>query len=348
MSVLEAIFSGLKILLAAVSVLTIYKTVYKAIGFFARARKFSAAKKQHSYAIVICARNEEKVIGNLLDSIAAQRYPSEKVKVFVIADNCTDRTAQICRERGAIVYERTDPKRARKGWALQFGFAQIRRDYGTDCADGFLLFDADNLLHPDFLARINEAFDTGEYDVVCGYRNTKNFASNFISAAYGIHFYRSSMAYHRPRQRLHTSTHLAGTGFVIRAEWLKDGWNWVCLTEDTQFTYEVISRGGKIGYCEAAGQDAGRLGQAQAAGQDGRDRSKSRAARAGTGKNSAAGRCRKGRFCVKKKSPAISRGKREIAGLFLKRSRSMRAAGQACSAARALTILSASAAGTSS
>ena len=252
MSVLEAIFSGLKILLAAVSVLTIYKTVYKAIGFFARARKFSAAKKQHSYAIVICARNEEKVIGNLLDSIAAQRYPSEKVKVFVIADNCTDRTAQICRERGAIVYERTDPKRARKGWALQFGFAQIRRDYGTDCADGFLLFDADNLLHPDFLARINEAFDTGEYDVVCGYRNTKNFASNFISAAYGIHFYRSSMAYHRPRQRLHTSTHLAGTGFVIRAEWLKDGWNWVCLTEDTQFTYEVISRGGKIGYCEAA------------------------------------------------------------------------------------------------
>ena len=85
MSVLEAIFSGLKILLAAVSVLTIYKTVYKAIGFFARARKFSAAKKQHSYAIVICARNEEKVIGNLLDSIAAQRYPSEKVKITPFA-----------------------------------------------------------------------------------------------------------------------------------------------------------------------------------------------------------------------------------------------------------------------
>ena len=202
--------------------------------------------------MVICARNEEKVIGNLLDSIAAQRYPKDKLHVFVIADNCTDATAAIAREKGATVYERHDPEHARKGWALGFGFDKIREEFGIDFVDGYMIFDADNLLHPDFVKEMNKAFDEGKLDVITGYRNTKNFDTNGISAAYGIHFYRSSLNWHRARQIFHTSTHLAGTGYVIRSKWLEDGWKWFCLTEDTQFTYEVVSRGGKIGYCEAA------------------------------------------------------------------------------------------------
>ena len=188
----------------------------------------------------------------MLDSIAAQRYPKDKLHVFVIADNCTDSTAAIAREKGATVYERHDPAHARKGWALEFGFDKIREEFGIDCVEGYMIFDADNLLHPDFVKEMNKAFDEGKLDVITGYRNTKNFDTNGISAAYGIHFYRSSLNWHRARQIFHTSTHLAGTGYVIRSKWLEGGWKWFCLTEDTQFTYEVISRGGRIGYCEAA------------------------------------------------------------------------------------------------
>ena len=68
------------------SVMLAYKVVYRIIGLFFT-RKFKPAEKQHKYAVVIAARNEEKVIGNLLDSIVKQDYPKELVTVFVVADN---------------------------------------------------------------------------------------------------------------------------------------------------------------------------------------------------------------------------------------------------------------------
>jgi glycosyltransferase involved in cell wall biosynthesis len=105
-----------------------YLTVYFIIGLFFT-RKFKPAKNNHKYGICIAARNEEKVIGNLLDSIHKQDYPSELLTVFVVADNCTDKTAEIARSKGAIVYERFDDKHKTKGYALEFLFDRIEEDY---------------------------------------------------------------------------------------------------------------------------------------------------------------------------------------------------------------------------
>ena len=95
----------LKMIYAAIgtvfSVMLAYKTVYRIIGLFFT-RKFKPAKKQHKYAVVIAARNEENVIGNLLDSIAKQDYPKELITTFVVADNCTDKTAKVARNHGAV------------------------------------------------------------------------------------------------------------------------------------------------------------------------------------------------------------------------------------------------------
>src|SRR5574344_953602 len=82
------------------SIMLIYKTAYWIIGFFFT-RKFKPAKKKHKYGILIAARNEEKVIGNLLDSINKQDYPKKLITIFVVADNCTDATATIARKHGA-------------------------------------------------------------------------------------------------------------------------------------------------------------------------------------------------------------------------------------------------------
>ena len=84
------------------------------IGFFRKEKTFSDTEKKHKYAVVICARNEEKVIGNLLDSIAAQDYPQEQLHVFVIADNCNDGTAAIARERAPPYTNGTTPKKHAK------------------------------------------------------------------------------------------------------------------------------------------------------------------------------------------------------------------------------------------
>ena len=234
-------------------ILVFYKLVYRYIGFLVKAKKFKSAPQTKKYGIVIAARNEELVIGNLVNSLHNQTYPRENFRVFVVADNCdeNDRTAEIARECGATVYERHCPEKARKGWALEYLFENIEKDFGIQSFDGYLFFDADNVVSRDYLERMNEAFATG-VDGVIGYRNSKNFDQNWISCHYSIHFMRSSMTLHRPRSRMNLCTHIAGTGYLLSSEMLKDGWHYSSLTEDTQATMDFAVQGKRIEYCEAA------------------------------------------------------------------------------------------------
>ena len=56
------------------------------------------AKKNHRYAVIVAARNENAVIGDLIHSIRVQNYPQELIDIFVVADNCTDNTAAVAQE----------------------------------------------------------------------------------------------------------------------------------------------------------------------------------------------------------------------------------------------------------
>ena len=154
-----------------ISDLYMFKNVYKYTGIFFT-RKFKKAKNYHKYAILVAARNEEAVIGNLVDSIRKQDYPAELVDIFVVADNCTDNTAEAARQYGAVCYERNDPTKRTKGYALQFLVENIRKDYGIESYEGYFIFDADNLLKHDYISHMNDSFDAGE-KIITSYRNTK-------------------------------------------------------------------------------------------------------------------------------------------------------------------------------
>lgn len=250
MEVIDIVCSAL---IGVFGILTLHRLVYTILGVFCDAKRYPETKENKKYALVIAARDEEAVIGNLIDSIRAQDYPADKLTVFVVADNCSDKTAAISRQKGAVVYERfeSDPQKKRKGFAMQFLFEQIKADAGIDSFDGYFVFDADNLLAPDFVTRMNEAFCTG-VKAVTSYRNTKNFETNVISAAYGVHYYHISMATHRPRSCMNVGTHLTGTGFLLASELLADGWVWTTFTEDDQISLELAAAGIKTAYCEAA------------------------------------------------------------------------------------------------
>ena len=227
-----------------------YKTAYFLIGLFFT-RKFKKAKNNHKYAIVIAARNEESVIGNLLNSINKQDYPKELLTVFVVADNCTDKTAEIARQNGAICYERFDSEHRTKGYALQFLFERIEEDYGTDSFEGYFVFDADNLLKQDYVTRMNEAFDAGE-KIITSYRNTKNFDESWVASTYALHWLRSIRVRHRPRSVLRLATNIQGTGFLFSNEIVKNGWKYTSLTEDRALTVDAVAQGYSISYNDAA------------------------------------------------------------------------------------------------
>lgn len=229
-----------------------YQFVYIPIVFFKKPKQLQAVKN-HRYAVLVSALNEEKVIGNLIDSIQKQDYPSELVDIIIVADNCTDKTAEVAKNKGAIVYERFNPEKRGKGYALNFLFKNIEKDFGIESYDGYFVFDADNLLEPNYITEMNKVFGHG-YNVVTSYRNSKNYGGNWISAGYALWFLREAKYLNYPRMLLGTSAAIAGTGFVMSSSLIKKngGWDYYLLTEDIEFVIDSIIHGETFGYCGSA------------------------------------------------------------------------------------------------
>ena len=229
-----------------------YQFFYIFVGLLKKPREFEA-NLQHRYAVVVSARNESSVIGNLIRSIQSQKYPKELVDIFVIADNCTDNTAEVAREAGAIVYERFNKEQVGKGYALDWMFKLIKEEHADKHYEAYIIFDADNILDPNYIAEMNKVFDNG-YRIITSYRNSKNFDSNWITAGYSLWFLREAKYLNNARMSLGTSCAISGTGFLVSAEVIEENGGWIhhLLTEDIEFTTDSIIKGEKIGYCANA------------------------------------------------------------------------------------------------
>lgn len=228
-----------------------YQFIFFIIGYVRNEVKIPKAKKQHTYAFFIAAHNEEAVIANLVQSIKAQDYPSELIDIFVVADACTDETAARAREAGAIVYERNDLARKGKSWVMDYGFDRILNEYPGK-HEAFIIFDADNLLAPDYVTIMNDAFDQG-YLALTSYRNSKNFGSSWISAAYSIWFLREARFLNNARMLCGTSCAVSGSGYLVSSKIVEamHGWDFHTLTEDIQFSTFCAVHGIQIGYAPA-------------------------------------------------------------------------------------------------
>ena len=229
-----------------------YQFLYVLVALFKKQKKLKASVN-HRYAAIIAARNEGEVIGQLIDSIKWQHYPSELIDIFVVADNCSDDTAEVARSRGAIAYERFDNINKGKGHALNFLFGKIYEDYADRDYEAFLFFDADNILDENFVSEMNNLYDNG-YKVATSYRNSKNFGDNWISSGYSLWFLKEAKFLNNPRMTFGTSAVVTGTGFMVAAEIIKreGGWKYHSITEDTEFTYERLVSDEIIGYAEDA------------------------------------------------------------------------------------------------
>ena len=231
-----------------------YQTIYTVVGLICRKVKpEKEASKLHRFAALVCARNEEGVIGELIESLKKQNYPQDKLDVYVLADNCTDGTALAATKAGAKVYERFNRVHVGKGYALDYLLFQIRQDMGTDAYDGYFIFDADNIVDPNFVCEMNKTFDKG-FEVITCYRNSKNFGANWISASYSIWFLREARFLNYPRMLLGNSCAVSGTGFFVSQHVIDEnhGWPFHLLTEDIQFSVNCVINSRKIGYCDRA------------------------------------------------------------------------------------------------
>ena len=224
--------------------LKVFTVYFAAVAVFAlkqRVRRPHAAP-QTRFAVVSAARNEEAVIGDLVRSVLAQDYPAELRDVFVVPNNCSDRTEEAARAAGAEILHCQGPVSC-KGDALHQAFAQLR-DRGYDA---FIVFDADNTLAPGYLGHMNDAFAAGAMAAKSRSR-AANPTENGVAGCYGLYNTCFDLIWNRPRAACGLSAKLVGTGFAFRREVLEElgGWNTVTIAEDAEFAAQLAQAGCRV------------------------------------------------------------------------------------------------------
>ncbi len=228
----------------------LYQLIISACALIQFKEKPLIKNKKHKFMMILPAHNEASVIGALVESLQALDYPKELYDIYVIADNCTDNTAQIAKNLGAIVYERFDEKRKTKGFAMQWFLNQKIKENAD--YDAFCVFDADNVVDKNFLNAMNKKLCQGE-EIVQGYRDIKNPADSWISAGYALFYWMMNRFYHLARYNLGLSPLINGTGFMVDFNLIKPtGWDTITLTEDIEFSLKNIAKGRKLGWATDA------------------------------------------------------------------------------------------------
>lgn len=248
------LFSNINaVIFLLLTALYFYQFVYMGVGLYTKHKKYPKANKQLRYAIMICARNEENVIGDIIHSLKNQTYNKDKFDIFVLADNCTDHTYEKAIELGAYAYTRENTKEVGKGYALNTLYHNIQKDFG-DNYDAYIVFDADNIIDKNFLTEMNNRFATGKYDALTSYRNSKNFCANWLTYGYSIWFLHEARLVNAARNAIGTTCMISGTGFLVSKELMKEngGWPYHLLTEDIEFSVNCALKGKKIGYVDKA------------------------------------------------------------------------------------------------
>ncbi len=214
------------------------------VGAFKRAKRAPRAEPRFRFAVIVPAHNEERVVGYLVEELNAQDYPRERFDVFVSCDNCTDRTAEVARERGARALERSDTTHAGKQWNLEWAFRQIPlREY-----DAVAVFDADNIPERDFLSSMNDYMVAHpEAEAIQGYLDAKNPDDSWVSRASALAYWYTNRFWQQARVPFGLSAQLGGTGAVIKTDCLlRIGWEPTSLADDLEFSTKLILAGGRV------------------------------------------------------------------------------------------------------
>lgn len=228
----------------------IYMIYYLIIAIFAFKRKKLNINNnfKNKFAIVIPARNEELVIGNLIQSLNKQNYPKDKYDVFVLPNNCSDDTEKISQKMGAKIIDSKKKLINSKGDALRTAFENLKdKDYNA-----YIIFDADNIVHPEFINNMNNYLCLG-YRVAQGYRDSKNPSDTWISSSHSLHYIIQNFFMNKSRMNINKSCFINGTGFMISKEIINEyGYDSSTITEDIELTVKCGLNNEKIAFVENA------------------------------------------------------------------------------------------------
>lgn len=223
---------------------------FLAVALFAlrKPKRYAVCAPRTRFACLVAARNEEAVIGALVESLKKQDYPDALYDIFVIPNNCTDDTESEALCAGAKIFRCFEPVRC-KGDALHEAVAWLL----PQRYDAFCVFDADNVADEQFLARMNDAFCAGA-QVCKGAMRAKNPYDSWLSGCYGLYFTLFDTFFSRARMSCGLSSKLVGTGFAVHRAVLErfGGWNTSTIAEDAEFAAQCAANGVRVCFVPGA------------------------------------------------------------------------------------------------
>lgn len=223
--------------------------------FFIPKKTWKKSDKKARIAFLIPANNEEDCIYDTVKSVIdKQDYPRELFDVYVVADNCTDRTAELAEKAGAtvLIHNDPDPAHHRAAYPLKFAIDKLI-NITENPYEIIIRIDADNHLNDEFASLMNDAYQSG-VDFARPYEGAINATQSFFTKACTMFYVFDSRFGSRIRERLHLAAHVNGSGAMMSVKMLKatGGYDCVSISEDAEYFINRLFDGYKGHFVEDA------------------------------------------------------------------------------------------------
>ncbi len=227
---------------------TVYLLVLAVVYFVIKEPRTIGTKRTNRFAVIVPAHNEEMLISRLCESLVSVKYPQEFYEIFIIVDNCNDRTAEICKAYNVNLLHRNDPSRVGKGYALNWALERIP----LKAFDAVFIIDADNIVDAFILKELNQSINRGEQAIQC-YNSVGNRSDSWFTQLLFVSRTIGNLLYHHAKYKLGLSSYLMGNGICFTAELLqKKGWTAFTVGEDWEYYAQLIGDGVKISFSKDA------------------------------------------------------------------------------------------------
>ena len=200
------------------------------------------------FLIVIPAHDERVGIAKTVESCRAQDYPAELFQVLVIADNCSDDTAELAAKAGAEVVERHHETKRTKGYALEYLIERLQESGRFDAVDALVVIDADSIATPDLLRKFDAMIRRGA-DWIQAYYTVANADASWRTRLMTYAFSLVNGIAPLGHYRLGFSSPLNGNGMCFTTRGLKRvPWKSYGLVEDYEYSWVVRMAGERIAF----------------------------------------------------------------------------------------------------
>lgn len=247
--VLDILNGILWVFFAGMSFWLLYLVLLLVVALLHRSKEANAESiPVKRFAIIVPAHNEAGVIERTLSSLASIDYPAELFTVLVVADNCTDNTAEIVQCAGVRCLERHDVENRGKGYALQYAFDVLLKED----VDALMVVDADTIVSRNILKALNGRLQRGE-EIVQVYYGIANPSASPLTYFFAVGNWMENDMFYIPKEHLHLSSLLRGNGMCFVREVLELApWSAHSIVEDTEYAIELIRRGYGIHFAREA------------------------------------------------------------------------------------------------